>query len=336
MRKMILALTAGLALCLALLFAPAGLAAAKTPKPTNTPKPTVAPLREAWPELPPLDGEGYLAQDAGMTEFVHADADNGLWLYLTKDVRVEIQRYSDPNKPLIWYESILRCRDGAHLDAPVTNPQNPGTQLRQPEFIARKYKLVFAMSDDYFGDRKYNKLTQGIIVRDGTVVSEKTWKNDSTAFPNLETMALFPDGSLMVYKSKEHTGAEFVEMGATDVFAFGPILIRDGEVNETLGKKNNYLEPRCAFGMIEPNHYVSIIAEGRHSKSEGTGLDWIARRMKEMGVTQALNLDGGQTAALVFMGEKINTTGKFGPKASIRSLSGMISLGVSGLVPEND
>ena len=305
-----------------------------TPKQTSTPKPTIAPQPEAWPNLPPLDKDGYLAADCGQEEFFHADEANGLWLYISKDLQVQIQRYSDPNKPLIWYESVIRCRGDQCLDGVLTNPGNPGTKLRRPDVIAKSNRLVFAVSDDYFGDRKYNGIIEGIIVRNGKIVSQKTYKNDSTAFPNLETMALFQDGSLRVYKSREYTAQEYIDMGATDVFAFGPILIRDGIINDKLNKRHDHLEPRCAFGMVEPNHYVCIVVEGRHDKSRGTGLPWVARRMAEMGVTQALNLDGGQTVALTFMGGKINTTGKFGPAANVRSLSGMIGIGVSQMVPE--
>lgn len=306
-------------------------AKAKPPKPTKTPKPILAPEREIWPVLPPLDGEGFLLAQEG--EFIHADGEHGLWLYKTKDLQVEIQRYADPNKPLIWYESVICFKGDQHLKSVLSNPEKPGTKFKHPETIARKNRLVFSVSDDYFGDRKSHKLTQGIIIRNGKIISDQTLKNDAGSFPNLETMALFPDGSLKVFKSKEHTAEEYLAMGATDVFAFGPILIRDGIANEAIFKKNRNLEPRNVFGMVAPNHYVSIVVEGRHEKSKGTGLPWIAQRMMELGVTQALNLDGGQTVALVFMGEKINTTGKFGPKSNIRSLSGMLGAGISENVP---
>ncbi len=298
------------------------------------PKPIVSPPKEAWPNLPPLTEDGFLPADSKQQELVHADEKSGLWLYISKDVSVQIQRYIDPNKPLIWYESILRCQGDQRLCSVLSNPDKPGTKFKYPEVIARANKLVFAVSDDYFGDRRYSKETIGVIVRNGKNISDETFKNDTQGFPNLETMAFFEDGSIGVFKSKAHTAQEYIDMGATDVFAFGPIVIKDGVLADLITRHNNNLEPRNVFGMVAPNHYVSIVVEGRHNKSKGTGLPWIAQRMLEMGVTQALNLDGGQTVALVFMGEKINATGKFGSVSGLRSLSGMIGLGTSHLVPE--
>jgi exopolysaccharide biosynthesis protein len=50
--------------------------------------------------------------------------------------------------------------------------------------------------------------------------------------------------------------------------------------------------------------------------------------------TQALNLDGGNTSAMVFMGEKLNANNNKGPDAYVRSISRMIAIGESLLVPE--
>lgn len=49
--------------------------------------------------------------------------------------------------------------------------------------------------------------------------------------------------------------------------------------------------------------------------------------MLEKGCTEALNLDGGGTAILIFMGERLNRNG-----SSIRSLNSMIYFGVSDQV----
>jgi uncharacterized protein YigE (DUF2233 family) len=293
-------------------------------------KPIQSPPKESWPALPERDGEGFLLSG---DEWIYEDEPLGLWLYFSKNLQVEIQRFSDPNKPLIWYESLLTTRGEEHLMAVSSNPNNPGTKFQYSEPIARKNHLVFAVSDDYFGDRRYNHETQGIIIRGGEILSEKTYKNGANSFPNLDTMAFYPDGRLMVYKNNEYTAQEYLQMGATDVFAFGPIMIRDGKINDQLGTKNKNLEPRNAFGMISPGRYVSIVVEGRSSHSKGTGLTWLAERLVSLGVTEALNLDGGQTEALVFMGNKLNTTGKFGKLNNQRSLSGMIAVGVSDKVP---
>lgn len=275
-----------------------------------------------------------LAVGAFGEEIVVQDPDNGIWSYAGEGIQIEVARYEDSDKKLIWFEIDLQLSQESPLYTVLSNPKKPGSGFKNPERLARMYDMVLAVNDDYFGDRTYNKETPGIIIRGGEIVREKTYKSGGHSLPNLDTMALFPDGSMQVFQSKEKTAAEYLELGAIDVLSFGPILIRDGEMNPLVDEYYKNKEPRTAIGMIEPHHYVMIVAEGRHGKSKGTGLQWIAKRLHEMGAVQAFNLDGGQSSALVFMGDKINTTGKYGAKANIRNLSGMIGAGVSGLVLE--
>jgi len=307
----------------------------KTPEPTQTPMPTLAPSKEIWPDLPPLTQEGYLAAESGQLEFVHADGENGLWLYISEGLRIQIQRFSDPNMPLIWYEADIRTKGEERLHSVPADPKRSYSVMNKPEAIARANRLIFAMNDDQFVQRRSDKRTIGIIVRDGKAYSNTTLRNGNAAFPTLETMALFPDGNLRVFQSREYTAQDYIDMGATDIFAFGPILIRDGVINEKLNELwVNSIQPRCGFGMVEPYHYVCVVAEGRHKGTDGTNFLWLANRLRTLGVTQALNLDGGNTAALVFMGEKLNTNNNTGPDANVRSISGMIAIGASSLVPE--
>ena len=50
-------------------------------------------------------------------------------------------------------------------------------------------------------------------------------------------------------------------MGATTVVAFGPILVRDGEIQDVDKDAYNYSEPRSCIGVVEPGHYVGLLVE---------------------------------------------------------------------------
>ena len=63
--------------------------------------------------------------------------------------------------------------------------------------------------------------------------------------------------------------------------------------------------------MIEPGHYICILCEGRLTRSDGVTLNQLMQMMKARGCTLAFNLDGGQTAAMTFMGQRINEIGKY-------------------------
>ncbi len=327
-------------ICL-MVFTCVAASAGKTPKPagtletTSTPMPTLAPSLDAWPAMPALNVEGYLSPEAGMEEFVHADEENGLWIYISAGLQIQIQRYTDPNMPLIWYEADIRTMGKETLHSVPADPKRVTSIFKKPEAIAKTNHIVFAVNDDQFVQRKVDKKKVGIIIRNGTVYNSTTMHSGNSAFPTLDTMVLFPDGNLRVYESKEHTAEEYIDMGATDVFAFGPMLIRDGIVSERLsGLFVESIQPRCGFGMVDKNHYVCVVAEGRHKGTSGVNFLWLANRLLMMGATQALNLDGGNTSAIVFMGEKLNANNNVGPDANVRSISGMIAIGESSQVPE--
>jgi uncharacterized protein YigE (DUF2233 family) len=309
--------------------------AEQTPEPASEPTSNLGPSLSAWPDLPPLTTEGYLSPDAGLPEFVHTDTQNGLWLYISEGLRVQIQRFTDPNMPVIWYEADIRTKGEDILHSVPADPKRVDSKFKKPEAIAKANKLVFAVNDDQFVQRKADKRTVGIIVRNGKVLNSTTLRSGNSSFPTLDTMVLFPDGNLRVYESKELTAQEYIDMGATDVFAFGPMLIRDGKVSEKLNELYvDSKQPRCGFGMVDKNHYVCVLAEGRHKGADGVNFMWLANRLFMLGATQALNLDGGNTSAIVFMGEKLNANNNIGPDANVRSISGMIAIGESSLVPE--
>ena len=87
------------------------------------------------------------------------------------------------------------------------------------------------------------------------------------------------------------------------------------------------IEPRHALGMIEPGHYFLLSIEGRNKYSNGTTLQRVAEMMKAHGVTQALNLDGGNTLALVFHGKMLNHMAIYDGKEFIRRVNSMIGVG---------
>ena len=79
--------------------------------------------------------------------------------------------------------------------------------------------------------------------------------------------------------------------------------------------------------MIEPGHYLLLSVQGRMKESKGTVLQRVAELMKEKGVTQALNLDGGNTMALVFRGRMLNKLAVYKKKKFVRTVTSVIAIG---------
>ena len=292
------------------------------PWPTLSPLATPCPATE--PEWPERDQQGYLADDG---EYFYENDDEGQWCYLSKKLQVYIRKGTDSSIPLEWFETEIYVRDGERLQTVMTNPERPATHYKYPDTIARDAGFVVGFSDDFYADRKANKQTVGIIIREGQIIYDKTNRDSSHHLPNLDMLAQYPDGSLAVYRCNEITAQELVSKGAVNVFSFGPILIRDGEINEQLYSYYRSTEPRQALGMIEPNHYFILSVCGRMKTSKGTMLQRVAEMMKNKGVTQALNLDGGNTMALVFRGRILNKKATYKRRTFYRTLTSMIGFG---------
>lgn len=218
----------------------------------------------------------------------------------------------------------MRCTPGAPLTSYLSAGKTPGRRGVNPIDLARDNHVVLGITDDFFGTRRNNNETVGIVIRNGKIISDKTYKANRARFPNLEVLAVFNDGSMKAYLSDAHTAQEYLDMGATDVFAFGPILVSDGQPGAHMGDDTyyHYREPRCALGMIAPYHYIILTVKGRVRESKGVYFDWLADKMLEKGAVEALNLDGGGTVALVFMGEILNKTGK-----TMRDITSIIGFG---------
>lgn len=292
-------------------------------------------------ELTPiaLNAQGFL--DEG--EYVVEDEENGYWYYVNTSLRIEINRMYDEENNLTWTEAEI-FSNGGDVFRMIPNNENGYEEKKWissqnwPAAIAKNNGVVFGVNSDYAHLRMSNKATAGVIIRNKLVFSEKTKRKNASGFPNLDTLALFPDGDMKVFYSNEHTADEYLQMGAVDVLAFGPVLIRDGELNEAgLNKYGKSKAPRTAIGMVEKGHYFAMMLEGRHSKSKGAGISFLAEKLHEKGCTVAMNLDGGQTATMVFMGKQIITIGKTSAtNASARKTAEILGIGYSQTVVEID
>ena len=293
-------------------------------KPYPTLKPLATPAPTPVPDWPQRDREGFLAGDG---EYIYENDSEGLWVYLSSRLQIVITARQDSSIPLEWFETEIRTRDGEAFYSVLTDPDHPGRKFQYPYVIAREAKCVLAFSDDFFATRLAGKETVGIIIRNGTIISSTTNRKTGHHLPNLDMMAQYPDGRLEVYECNEYTAEELLEMGAVNVYSFGPILIRDGAINELLYRYYKSIEPRHALGMIQPGHYLLISVQGRTKGSKGTVLQRVAEMMKEHGVMQALNLDGGNTMALVFCGRMLNKLAVYRKRSFVRTVTSVIGIG---------
>ena len=310
------------------------------PEPTEDPvtEPTAAPEAQQPPRgftaaadpatihalFPALTAEGFLPE--GEAEFVYKNEKEGLWLYASQTLRIEINRRSGVNRkkePLRWYEAQVYTRDPSEMFALYPYDEAHYTSYGDrykalADKIAVQHQLVFAINSDFFIYRIERDHEEdydypiGLEIRNRRVLYDRPRKATSTVYPPLDVMALYPDGSISLHLNATTNAQELLDAGAVSALSFGPILVENGEVSPRSKEYGSTPNPRTAFGMVEPGYYIAVMVESRINESKGESCMWLGDKMAELGCFSAINLDGGATSTMLFMGEQINKSGNYG------------------------
>ena len=292
-----------------------------------------------------FDARGFLTGENPKESYLLEDEENGVWQYATADLSIRVKRFeeeTEQKRKLLYCVAEVYASETSPLFAimtpePETSPRPDGYHLVYPENLVKDFPVMLAVSDDYYGYRQYSrdlngaKWPTGIIIRNGKILYDKTRNSaQNRPFPNLDTLAVYGDGSMKTRICDEMTAEEYLEEGALQVFSFGPWLIRDGEANDEVlhpaDRKGVMAQPnpRTVIGMVEPFHYVLIVVGTPTDKYTGVTGSWLIEKLQAFGCTEALNLDGGGTACMVFNGKTI-IQGKWDKQK--RVLGSMIAFG---------
>ena len=184
--------------------------------------------------------------------------------------------------------------------------------------IAENVNAILAINGDYYGAQE-----RGYVIRNGVLYR-------STAKSGNEDLVIYADGSFEIISEDDITAEELLEKGAQNVLAFGPTLVENGSVSVTEGEevgKAMASNPRTAIGIIDENHYVFVVADGRTSENEGLSLYELAEFMESLGVQTAYNLDGGGSSTMYFNGEVVNQPTTNGHSIEERRVSDIVYIG---------
>ena len=185
---------------------------------------------------------------------------------------------------------------------------------------AANNNAILAVNGDYYGAN-----TTGYVIRNGVVYRDTVREDSSNG-----DLAIYIDGSFKIIYEDQVTADQLVQDGVVNLLAFGPSLVENGEIvvdtNSEVGQSMSS-NPRTAIGIIDENHYIIIVSDGRTSESEGLSLYQMAEIMKSYGVKTAYNLDGGGSSTLYFNGQVINKPTTNGNTISERSVSDIVYIG---------
>ena len=179
---------------------------------------------------------------------------------------------------------------------------------------------ILAVNGDYYGAN-----STGYVIHNGVVYRDTVRENSSNG-----DLAIYKDGSFKIIYEDQISAEQLVKDGVINLLAFGPALVENGEIavgiNEEVGQAMAS-NPRTAIGIIDENHYIIVVSDGRTSESKGLSLYQMAEVMKSYGVKTAYNLDGGGSSTLYFNGQVINKPTTGGNRISERAVSDIVYIG---------
>ena len=179
---------------------------------------------------------------------------------------------------------------------------------------------ILAVNGDYYGAN-----STGYVIRNGVVYRDTVREDSSNG-----DLAIYKDGSFKVIYEDQISAEQLVNDGVVNLLAFGPAFVENGEIavdtNTEVGQAMAS-NPRTAIGIIDENHYIIVVSDGRTSESEGLSLYQLAEVMKSYGAKTAYNLDGGGSSTLYFNGHVINKPTTGGNKISERAVSDIVYIG---------
>lgn len=231
-------------------------------------------------------------------------------------ITVSTVRYADTDVHI----ADVRLSSAACLQTALA--QNAfGTNVTQKTSeIAAEHGAILAINGDYYGaNRRGYVIKNGVIYRD---TARKTTEYDD--------LVIYRDGSFGIVNESEVTAQELLDSGVVNLFAFGPTLVKNGQVtvseNEEVGRAMAE-NPRTAIGVVGELHYIFVVADGRTNSDDGLSLRQLAQVMQQYGCQTAYNLDGGGSSTMVFNGQVINAPTTNGGRISERSVSDIVYIG---------
>ena len=219
--------------------------------------------------------------------------------YVTDNYTITLTEYYQYDTKI--YVADVTLSSAQYLKTALANDTYGKNITAKTSAIAQENDAVLAINGDYYGVQE-----SGYVIRNGIVYRDTAKGSD--------VLCIYADGTMEVVSDYEYTADELAAKGVWQAFTFGPALVENSAitvgVNDEVGKAMAS-NPRTAIGMIDANHFVFVVSDGRTSESAGLSLYELATFMQSLGVKTAYNLDGGGSSTMYFNGSVVNnpTTG---------------------------
>lgn len=222
--------------------------------------------------------------------------------YKSADASITITEHTTADGSATWFVADVVLSDATGLRSAFANNQFGQNIIADTSDIAAANNAILAINGDYYGFRD-----TGIVIRNGVVYRDEGAR---------QGLAFYTDGTVALYDETATSAAELLADGVWNTLSFGPGIVEDGQVVDgidTVEVDTNFgnhsiqgLQPRTGIGVVDENHLVLVVADGRSSTSQGVTMTEFAQIFVDLGATTAYNLDGGGSSTMWFNGEVVN------------------------------
>jgi exopolysaccharide biosynthesis protein len=287
--------------------APSATASQNTPPPaagvsqpsaqTATAEPSTQPAQQPSPDTSGWYPEKYTSGEAVQTGSS----------YQSGNANISINKVQENG--ITYFVADIYIRNLPNLRTYFAN-DTYGTGYRQNVGdMAKANNAILAISGDYYGNQQ-----RGVVIRNGEVFRKSVGS---------DVCVLYNDGTMKTFSPESFSLEETVAKGAYQAWSFGPRLLDNGQPMTEFNTSVAPANPRAAIGYYAPGHYCMVVVDGRQEGySKGMTMKELSQLFYKLGCTEAYNLDGGQTAQMVFMGNTVNQ-----PYNGGRSVSDIIAIG---------
>lgn len=237
--------------------------------------------------------------------------------YQDENISITITEYREYETSI--YVADITVSDISFVQSAFANDTYGKNIKATSSSIAESVNAILAINGDFYGAR-----TSGYVIRNGVLYRDTMVSSDQ------EDLVIYADGSFEIITEGSISAQSLLDNTAVQVLSFGPGLISNGTI---LVDSNDEVDqsmtsnPRTAIGIIDANHYVFVVSDGRTSASTGLTLLELATFMESLGVSDAYNLDGGGSSTMVFNGTVVNNPTTNGKTISERSVSDIVYIG---------
>lgn len=168
-----------------------------------------------------------------------------------------------------------------------------------------------AFNDDGTAGTHVGSIPIGLVVSEGKIL----W-DDGKSYQGFVGMTT----ENQLYVADKIDRATVEQMNIRDGCCFGPVLIKDGEINPNINYSLDFINSRTAIGQRSDGTVIFVCIDGRQVGSIGANYGELQALMVELGAYNACTLDGGASTIMAYR-DDYGIYGKAGQIVSVSSYS---------------